>query len=111
MFIIDDERDDVMTKAFFHHNQSTDAAVIVIKGMDLLKAHMELQDILQPHDRQLFISFQQLEHLRVNRKGTGAGLLLLAAVHTRLHFFSALCIGAIVQFFMQPHNQLGSKFG
>ena len=41
MFIIDDERDDVMAKAFFYHNESADSTVIVLEGMDLFEPCVE----------------------------------------------------------------------
>ena len=108
-FVVDDERRNIIPEALLKQNESANAPVAVIKGTDLLKAYMELKDILQPHDRQLFIPLQQFEHLRVDCKGTGAGLLLLAAVYTRLHLFSALCIGAVVQFPMKPYNQVSGN--
>lgn len=47
LLIIDDEGHDLMSQAFFHHNQPAEAAIAVFKGMDAFKAHMEIQDILQ----------------------------------------------------------------
>ena len=41
-FIIDDKRHNVVPKALLHHNQSTDTAIIIFKGMNLLKADMEI---------------------------------------------------------------------
>ena len=42
MFIIDDERDDVMAKAFLYYNDSTYMAIIIVERMNFLKAHVEV---------------------------------------------------------------------
>lgn len=44
MLIINDKRSDLVTKTFFHHNQPANSAVVIIERMNLLKAHMEIQD-------------------------------------------------------------------
>lgn len=42
VFIIHDERDDIVPEALLHHNQSTHAAIVILKGVDFLKADMEI---------------------------------------------------------------------
>ena len=47
VLIIDDEGGNLVSETFFEHDQSTKATVAIFKGVDALKANMELQDITQ----------------------------------------------------------------
>ena len=46
VFIVDDKWNDLVTKAFFEHNQSAEAAVTIFEGADALKSDMEIQYIV-----------------------------------------------------------------
>ena len=50
VLVIDDKGNYLMAQAFFDHDQSAKTAVAVLKGVDLLEADMEIQDILKRHD-------------------------------------------------------------
>ena len=41
VFIVDDKWSDTESQTFLHHNQSADAAVIILEGMNLFKTDME----------------------------------------------------------------------
>ena len=44
--IVDDEGHSAMAQTLLKHNQSAHAAVAVLEGVDLLKPHMEVQDLI-----------------------------------------------------------------
>ena len=46
LLIIDDERHNLMSQAFLHHNQPAQAAVAILKGVDAFKANMEIQNLI-----------------------------------------------------------------
>ena len=47
MPVVDDEGDDPETKAFLKKDQSADAPVAVLKGMDALETNMKVKQILK----------------------------------------------------------------
>ena len=47
MPVVDDEGHDPETKAFLKKDQSADAPVAILKGMDALKANMKVEQILK----------------------------------------------------------------
>jgi hypothetical protein len=47
LLIIDDKWDDLVSQAFFHHDQPAQSAVSIFEGVDAFKADMEVKDILQ----------------------------------------------------------------
>ena len=55
--IADDEWGDAVTQAFLHHDQATNSAVVIFKGMDPLEADMEVQDTF--HVNRAFLVFLQ----------------------------------------------------
>lgn len=49
MFVIIDKGDDLVPKAFLHHEQPAEAAISIFEGMDAFKPDMEVQDVSQLH--------------------------------------------------------------
>ena len=47
--VIDDERIDAVAQTFLHHDQAADAAVVILKGADLLEADVKVQDASYVH--------------------------------------------------------------
>jgi hypothetical protein len=47
VFVINDERGNLVSEAFLQNNQSSKATVAIFKGVDALKANMELHNITQ----------------------------------------------------------------
>ena len=47
--ILDDKGNDIVFQAFFEQNQATYSAVAVLEGVDPLKSHMEVYEILNSH--------------------------------------------------------------
>ena len=47
MPVVDDEGDDPETEAFLEKDQSADAPVAVLKGMNTLEANMKVKQIIQ----------------------------------------------------------------
>ena len=47
MPVVDDEGDDPETKAFLKKDQSADAPVAVLKGVDALKTNMKVEQIIK----------------------------------------------------------------
>ena len=58
-FIIDDEGHNVVAQTFLEHKQSAHATVTVLEGEDLIKADMEIQDMILFNFRALFVGFNQ----------------------------------------------------
>ena len=45
--VCDDEGDDVVSKAFFEHDEATHATVAILEGMNLLEADVEVENIFE----------------------------------------------------------------
>ena len=85
-FIIQDERHDFVAEALFEHQESADATVTILEGMNPFKSNVEVQDLEQFDFFQTFILSQQCTQLRVDilrRSGLhfaqGAGFLPILA--------------------------------
>ncbi len=49
VFVIDDKGDNLVSEAFFEHDQSSKTAVAVFEGMNPFKADVKVQNISQLH--------------------------------------------------------------
>ena len=94
MFIINDEWNDVMTKAFFYHNESADTAIIIFKGMDLLKAYVEIQDSIKVHEF-LFICLNQFIQLVANLRCGYSKFARACPILTNTNLMFLISIGSI----------------
>ena len=59
LLIVNDERYDLVSQTFLHHDQPTQAAITVLKRMYPLELDMEVQDILQGNITLRLIILQQ----------------------------------------------------
>ena len=79
MPVVDDEGDDPETKAFLKKDQSADAPVAVLKGMDALETNMKVKQIIQRFICAAVILLQELCHRRRDlgreRRGLPADLV------------------------------------
>ena len=69
MQVIDDEGHDAAAQTFLEQDQTPDAAVAVLKGMDALKGHMEVQQLVQRLVRRLVVLPQEFCHRRADLAG------------------------------------------
>lgn len=92
--IVDDKGIDTVTQAFLQHNQAADPAVIIHKGMNLLKAHMKVQNVL--HIGRIFlIILEQSRQRRADIFGADAELVGRCPVFARAQLLLAVGIGAV----------------
>ena len=66
VLIADDEWDDSVTEALFHHDQPAEAAVSIFKGMDAFEPNMEIQDLISSKPNEEIIRMAIPEFLRFN---------------------------------------------
>ena len=83
-FIIKDERRYFMAQTLFEHEQSTEATVAICKGMDALKAHMEIQDLRQLYFIKTFVFGNQRTHLGADV--LGGVVFVLSRVQASLRY-------------------------
>ena len=105
MLIINDKRSDLVTKTFFHHNQPANSAVVIIERMNLLKAHVEIQNSIQIH-RLLFIDLNQLNQLAMDVFRHYAQFMWIFSIFTDTNLMFLIRISTIGQAVMIPPNQL-----
>ena len=100
--IVDDEGIYTVTQALLQHDQAADPAVIILKRMDLLKAHMKVQDVVNV-GRTFLIILEQSCQSSADIFGADAELVGRCPVFAGPQLLLAVGIGAVckdmVQFF------------
>ena len=77
LLIVNDERYDLVSQTFLHHDQPTQAAITVLKRMYPLELDMEVQDILQGNITLRLIILQQSGQCSMDLIGWRAVLMML----------------------------------
>lgn len=74
--IVDDKGRDLVPEAFLEHQQASDAAIAVFKGVDALELHMEVKDFVEADLIMGFILLEQLVDSNRNLyRGRGLAVL------------------------------------
>ena len=93
-FIVEDERVDAVAQAFFHHDQATEAAVVILERVDLLEADVEIEDAFHIHGA-FFVVFQKSRQRRGDVFRCDTELGFRQAEFTGAECFFAVGVGAV----------------
>ena len=58
--VVNDKRSNTMSKAFFEHEQSSNATIAIFKGADALETDMEIKDFMEADILLCLVFFEQL---------------------------------------------------
>ena len=94
-----------MPKTFLHYEQPANTTIIIIKGMDLLKANMKVQNRIEVYVF-AFISFDQLVQLAIDLFYCNSQLMRFFPVLTDLDLLFSVSIGSIGQIVVIPLDQI-----
>ena len=58
-FVCDDKGDNAICQTLLEHQQASNSAIAILKGMNLLKAHMKVEDIFKRFGTMAIIVIKQ----------------------------------------------------